>query len=29
MTGFGRAEQATDHLIARVEIASVNRKQAD
>lgn len=29
MTGFGRAEHATDHLIARVEIASVNRKQAD
>ncbi|MDB4544202.1 YicC family protein [bacterium] len=29
MTGFGRAEQATYHLIARVEIASVNRKQAD
>ncbi|MDE0861875.1 MAG: YicC family protein [Akkermansiaceae bacterium] len=29
MTGFGRAEHATDHLIARVEISSVNRKQAD
>jgi uncharacterized protein (TIGR00255 family) len=29
MTGFGRAEHATDHFIARVEIASVNRKQAD
>ncbi len=29
MTGFGRAEHATEHLIARVEIASVNRKQAD
>lgn len=29
MTGFGRAEHATNHLIARVEIASVNRKQAD
>ncbi len=29
MTGFGRAEHATDTLIARVEISSVNRKQAD
>ena len=29
MTGFGRAEHATDDLIARVEISSVNRKQAD
>ena len=29
MTGFGRAEHATEILIARVEIASVNRKQAD
>ena len=29
MTGFGRAEHATEKLIARVEIASVNRKQAD
>ncbi|MGJ8696066.1 MAG: YicC/YloC family endoribonuclease [Verrucomicrobiaceae bacterium] len=29
MTGFGRGEHATDHFIARVEIASVNRKQAD
>ncbi|HAE19552.1 MAG: YicC family protein [Verrucomicrobiaceae bacterium TMED137] len=29
MTGFGRAEHADDGLIARVEIATVNRKQAD
>ena len=29
MTGFGRAEYATENLIARIEIASVNRKQAD
>jgi len=29
MTGFGRAEHATDHVLARVEISSVNRKQAD
>ena len=29
MTGFGRAEYADDGLIARVEIATVNRKQAD
>ena len=29
MTGFGRAEHATADYIARVEIASVNRKQAD
>lgn len=29
MTGFGRAEHAGDGVIARVEIATVNRKQAD
>jgi len=29
MTGFGRSEHATPQLIARVEITSVNRKQAD
>lgn len=29
MTGFGRAEHASDGIIARVEIATVNRKQAD
>lgn len=29
MTGFGRAEHAGPEIIARVEIASVNRKQAD
>ena len=29
MTGFGRAEHAEDRIIARVEIATVNRKQAD
>ena len=29
MTGFGRAEHAGEGLIARVEIATVNRKQAD
>lgn len=29
MTGFGRGEHADDGLIARVEIATVNRKQAD
>ena len=29
MTGFGRAEHAGDGIIARVEIATVNRKQAD
>ncbi len=29
MTGFGRAEHASDHYTARVEITSVNRKQAD
>ena len=29
MTGFGRAEHADDGLIARVEVATVNRKQAD
>ncbi len=29
MTGFGRAEHASDGMIARVEIATVNRKQAD
>lgn len=29
MTGFGRAEHASENLIARVEIATLNRKQAD
>ena len=29
MTGFGRAEHAGERIIARVEIATVNRKQAD
>lgn len=29
MTGFGRSEHATSSFIARVEITSVNRKQAD
>ena len=29
MTGFGRAEMASDEMVARVEITSVNRKQAD
>jgi len=29
MTGFGRAEHASEGIIARVEIATVNRKQAD
>ena len=29
MTGFGRAECATTDLIARVEMASVNRKQGE
>ena len=29
MTGFGRAEHASEQIIARVEIATVNRKQAD
>lgn len=29
MTGFGRAEHATNDYLARVEITSVNRKQAD
>ncbi len=29
MTGFGRGEHATDHYLVRVEVASVNRKQAD
>lgn len=29
MTGFGRAEHAGEGLLARVEIATVNRKQAD
>jgi uncharacterized protein (TIGR00255 family) len=29
MTGFGRAEHAGNGIIARVEIATVNRKQAD
>ena len=29
MTGFGRAEHATDALVARVEISSINRKQGE
>jgi uncharacterized protein (TIGR00255 family) len=29
MTGFGRGEHAGERMIARVEIATVNRKQAD
>ena len=29
MTGFGRAEHATSTLAARVEAASVNRKQGE
>ncbi len=29
MTGFGRAEHASEQIIARVEVATVNRKQAD
>lgn len=29
MTGFGRAEHASEGIIARVEITTVNRKQAD
>ncbi len=29
MTGFGRAEYASQHLIARVELSSVNRKQGE
>ncbi|YCM45478.1 YicC/YloC family endoribonuclease [Verrucomicrobiaceae bacterium 227] len=29
MTGFGRSEHATSNFTARVEITSVNRKQAD
>ncbi|MGD1979555.1 MAG: YicC/YloC family endoribonuclease [Akkermansiaceae bacterium] len=29
MTGFGRGEFSNDHLVAQVEITSVNRKQAD
>ncbi len=29
MTGFGRAEHASEKIIARVEITTVNRKQAD
>ncbi len=29
MTGFGRAEHASERIIARVEVATVNRKQAD
>jgi len=29
MTGFGRAEHASERIIARVEITTVNRKQAD
>ena len=29
MTGFGRAEHTAQHLIARVELSSVNRKQGE
>ncbi len=29
MTGFGRAEYATDSLVARVEVNSINRKQSE
>jgi len=29
MTGFGRAEYATDTLVARVETSSINRKQSE
>ncbi len=29
MTGFGRAEHTAQHLIARVELGSVNRKQGE
>ena len=29
MTGFGRGEHATSALIARVELTSINRKQAE
>jgi len=29
MTGFGRGEHATSALIARVELSSINRKQAE
>ena len=29
MTGFGRAEHATEALVARVEISSINRKQGE
>jgi len=29
MTGFGRGEHATNDLIARVELSSINRKQAE
>ncbi len=29
MTGFGRAEHATDTLVARVEVSSINRKQGE
>jgi len=29
MTGFGRAENATNTIVARVEAASVNRKQGE
>ncbi len=29
MTGFGRGEHATSSLIARVELSSINRKQAE
>ncbi len=29
MTGFGRAEHATDTLVARVEMSSINRKQSE
>lgn len=29
MTGFGRAEHATDTLVARIEVSSINRKQGE
>ena len=29
MTGFGRAEHATSHIVARIEASSVNRKQGE
>ena len=29
MTGFGSAEHATDALVARIEVSSINRKQSE